>query len=114
MHVKYLADWKYLTNVISLLHPVSSLFLGYYNHLRATKYKPYSLLPGPVLYQLMNWSPDFLYCDPAIIKPIVRLNEIMFEGQSAQTLAYGKCLINDSSYNDGDDKDKEGIVKDYR
>lgn len=36
----------------------------------------------------------------------------MFERLLAQCLAYGKCSINDSSYNDGDDKAEEGIMKD--
>lgn len=35
----------------------------------------------------------------------------MFEGQLTQCLAYGKCLINDNSYKDGDDKEREGIIK---
>lgn len=37
----------------------------------------------------------------------------MFEGQLTQCLAYGKCLINDNSYKDGDDKEREGIIKNY-
>ena len=31
----------------------------------------------------------------------------------SQCLAYGKCLINDNSYKDGDDKEREGIIKNY-
>ena len=37
----------------------------------------------------------------------------MFERQLTQCLAYGKCSINDSSYKDGDDKEQEGIIKNY-
>lgn len=37
----------------------------------------------------------------------------MFERQLTQCLAYGKCSINDSSYNDGGDKKEEKIMKDY-
>lgn len=37
----------------------------------------------------------------------------MFERQLTQFLAYGKCSVNDSSYNDGDDKQQEGISKNY-
>ena len=37
----------------------------------------------------------------------------MFERQLTQCLAYGKCSINNSIYNDYGDKEEEGIKKDY-
>lgn len=37
----------------------------------------------------------------------------MCERQLTHSPAYGKCSINVSSYNDGGDKEEEGIMKDY-
>lgn len=37
----------------------------------------------------------------------------MFERQLTKCLVYGKCSINDSIYNDCDDKEEEGIMKDH-
>lgn len=87
------------------------LSLGYHNHLKATVRNHTVYFPALSCTNFMNWSPHFLYFNLVIIKPIVRLNEIMFERQLTQCLAYGKCSVNDSSYNDGDDEEQEGISK---
>ena len=89
------------------------LFLGYHDHLKATIRNHTLYFSALSCTSGMKLIPHFLYCKLVIIKPIVRLSEIMFEGQLTQCLAYGKCLINDNSYKDGDDKEREGIIKNY-
>lgn len=96
---------------LSPLHPISFLLSDSHHHFKAT-IRNHSV-PALSCSSCMNWSPHFLYCNLATIKPVIRLNEIMFERQLTQCLAYGKCSINDSSYNDGGDKEGEGIMKDY-